>query len=344
MHKREAEYGDLARVVELEKRMATLYPDDPKLARFSARFSTEMFDPIAARIIVSPATQLRPKMIMPSIERGQSMANSPRPGLRQPNSPHPQLVPATNSPKRPFPVDDFEDLNPPRKIARGDQREFQRGESPLKGAAGRRLNQQRQLHGQGPVSAAAPPPPLPTMVTFLLNIIPSAAHYNGERFNGARLVRLIQETDVDINTWEARRARGGGRHAGPSHGRQLSAEYAPPTYQGRNSPSLRGRPLSPFGGGGDRGRLVPASATYRQTSLRPESRDSYEPPPTTLYRQEPPSYGPAPTQYDNAAASGWQQPPPVAYGAPPPPQAYPAAPHYQQPPQQQGPPYGNYRF
>ncbi len=337
MHKRESEFGDLPRVVELEKRMAALYPEDPKLANFSARYSTEKFDPIAARIIVSPAAQLRPKMILPSIERAATAQRSPGPGLRQPNSPRPQSFQVTNSPKRPFPVDDLEDLNPPRKMMRGDQRDFQRGESPLKGAAGRRLDQQRRLQNQGPVSASAAPVPLPTAITFLLGQVPSASHYNSERFGAARLVSLLQATDVDLNTWEARKGKST-RQAVPSHARQVSAEYA----QGRNSPALGGRPLSPFSA--DRGRLPPGSATYRQTSLRPESRDSYEPPPPA-YRQDVPVYA-TPASYEQLGMSAWQQAPHVVYGAPTPGYA-PPGPQYQQPqqpPPQQGPPYGGYRY
>ena len=368
MHKRESDYGDLARVVELEKRMAALYPDDPKLARFTARFSTEKFDPIAARIIVSPGVQLRPKMIIPSVEKATSVQPSPRPALRQPVSPRPQFLPATNSPKRPFP-DDFDDFNAPRKMLRGD-RDFQRGESPaLKGAAGRRLDQQRRTHGHGPASSSAPPAPLPTMVTFLLGQMPGAPHYEGDRINAGGLVRLLQNTDVDLGTYEAKQATKNsrpsaqhGRQQAPSHARQVSSDYA--QYLGRNSPGGGGRPHSPYGG--ERGRLVPASSTYRQPS-RPEPRDGYEPPPAA-YRQEvaPQGYGaPPPGQYDNAVPA-WQppqqpapQPMPVAMsGQPqyalPQTQAYPAAaagpPSYyvnqqpqQQPPPQQGP-YGTYRY
>lgn len=371
MHKREADYGDLGRVVELERRMAELYPEDPKLAQFSKRFSNEKFDPIAARIIISPAAQLRPKAVMQSIEKPTSMQNSPRPLLRHPNSPRNQLLhtTTTNSPKRPFPVEDLEDLNPPRKIQRGDQRDFQRGESPLKGAAGRRLDQQRRMQGgQGPVQSSAPPAPLPTMVTFLLGQIPPAEQYNGNRLNPSALVRLIQDTDMNVNAttnsnaWDG--PRGGknsrqanahhARQAGQSHVRQISADYSQNQFQGRNSPGLSGRPASPYSG--DRGRLAPASGTYRQSSLRPESRDSYEPPqplaPQVAYRQDtqPSQYGgPVPAQYDSAniGIPAWQlqqqQPPPAGYGAPPPQQPYaPAA--YQQPPPQQGPYNGSYRY
>ncbi|KAL1899213.1 mRNA 3'-end-processing protein rna14 [Sporothrix stenoceras] len=300
MHKREAEYGELARVNELEKRMAELYPNDPKLALFSKRFSTEKFDPVSARLIISPITQLRPRLILPSVEKQPgSVRNSPMPGpgLRG-ASPRLQFLNApggaggagggTNSPKRPYAGDDYDDAggninNPPRKILRAaEQREFQRGESPLKGAAGRRLDQQRRLGGvgggyggYGGGAGGGPPPPLPTMVTFLLGQIPPAAQYNGLRYTAPGLVHLLRETEIDPNVaYEASRragAAGGGRgnygRGGGQHARQVSAS----DYHGnRNSPG----PGAGIGGGG---RV--ASGGYQQSSLRPDAQDSYDPPP-----------------------------------------------------------------
>ncbi len=329
MHKREAEFGDLGRVVELEKRMALLYPSDPKLANFSARYSNEKFDPIAARIIVSPAAQLRPKLILPSIEGGgrPSTQRSPPPGQRQlPASPRPQPLHTTNSPKRAFALDDGEELNPPRKMLRGD-----RGESPLKGAAGRRLDQHRrrdQQHGGGPVSTSTggPAAALPTAVTFLLGQIPAPAHYHNDRFVGPRLVRLLQDVDADVDSWKARgaggkKAGGGARQAAASHGhgRQISSQYGH-QRQSRDSPgpdglSGLGRPNSPFGGP-DSARGHTPSQTYRQSSLRPDSRDSYEPPPAS-YRQDLPAFPAPPPQFDNGLPAAWPPQIPMPVGGPP---------------------------
>lgn len=305
MHKREAEYGELSRVNELEKRMAELYPNDPKLALFSKRFSTEKFDPVSARLIISPITQLRPRLILPSVEQQPgSLCNSPMPGagLRG-TSPRLQFLNApggvgagggTNSPKRPYAGDDDYDAsggnlnNPPRKILRAaEQREFQRGESPLKGAAGRRLDQQRRLGGAGGGyggygggAGGGPPPPLPTMVTFLLGQIPPAAQYNGLRYTAPGLVHMLRETEIDPNaayelSRQAGAAGGGGRNyggagggrGGQQHARQVSVS----DYHGnRNSPG-------PGAGGGGGGRV--ASGGYQQSSLRPDAQDSYDPPP-----------------------------------------------------------------
>lgn len=300
MHKREAEYGDLTRVIELEKRMAELYPNDPKLALFSKRFATEKFDPVGARIIISPAAQLRPRLVLPSVENRQmSVRNSPLPGhpaaLRG-ASPRMQFLNApggdggggTNSPKRPY-ADDYDDaggssLHPPRKILRAaEQREFQRGESPLKGAAGRRLDQQRRggagyggygSHGSG----GGPPPSLPTMLTFLLGQIPPASQYNGLRYSAPGLVHLLRETEMDPNAaYEAsRRGGGGARSYGGGgggrghHGRQLSSTE----YHGKRN--------SPGPGGGGRA----ASGGYLPSSLRPESHDAYEPPASYDWQQQ----------------------------------------------------------
>ncbi|KAK4100368.1 hypothetical protein N658DRAFT_101441 [Parathielavia hyrcaniae] len=325
-HKYESHFGELAQIAKLEKRMAELFPEDPKLATFTARFSIEKFDPIAARIIVSPATQLRPKLLMPSIEQGTSLQNSPRPPpFAARASPAPQFLPATNSPKRPFPVDDFDE--PPRKIQRNDFGEFQRGASPLKGAAGRRLDQQRRMQGQGATSYAATPAPIARDITFLLSQIPRADLYDFHRFSPLHLANLLRDTPVpEYSAWKS--ARQASDHPGGQYG----------GYQNRDSPAPVGRPLSPYGGDAARGRLPPApsaAAPYRQSSMRPGSSGSYEPPPAVYNAQalppHPPQAGyphPQPLmQYDGGAASAWPAypPPPVVqqgYGGPPPQQQH----------------------
>lgn len=200
-HKYESQYGELSQISKLEKRMAELFPDDPKLSQFASRYSGEGFDPTGIRLIVSPATQTRPRGVMQSIEQPPpAMQASPRPQYVQEasRSPRPQYLqplPATNSPKRPFPTEDLEnDLNRPRKLARG--------ESPLKGAAGRRLDQQKRLQ-QGTPSWNAPPFVVPRDITFLLSIIPRADLYAATKFKPEALVRLLRETIVpDYSTWK----------------------------------------------------------------------------------------------------------------------------------------------
>jgi cleavage stimulation factor subunit 3 len=329
-HKYESQFGELAQIAKLEKRMAELFPEDPKLAHFTARYSTDKFDPITARIIVSPVTQLRPKLLMPSIEQGTSLQNSPRPPpFATRASPAPQFLPATNSPKRPLPADDFDE--PPRKIQRNDFGEFQRGASPLKGAAGRRLDQQRRMQGQGVTSYTTTPAPIARDITFLMGQIPRADFYDFQRFDPTKVTNLLRETVVpDYSAWKNSRQ--------PSdHPSQFGG------YQNRDSPAPIGRPLSPYvGGDGARGRMPPASAApYRQSSMRPGSSGSYEPPPA-VYAQGPPppqtGYAqPPPMQYDGGAAGAWPPYPPLptvqqGYGGPPPPHLYAQA----QPPPQGG--------
>lgn len=328
LHKYESQFGDRSQIVKLEQRMAELFPEGPKLAHFKSRFSTEKFDPIAARIIVSPAAQLRPKHIIPSIEQRGSVLNSPRQPARQPNSPRPQFM---NSPKRPLPADDFEEsLNPPRKM--------QRGESPLKGAAGRRLNQQSRMQAA----------PISRDITFLLSQIPPPSAYDMPRFSPGNMVRLIRNTPVpDFGSWKSNQDRGGrdngGRMAPPSHNRQVSDVTQYP-YHGRNSPNPAGRPQSPFGM--SRGQIASASATYRQSSLRPGSSGSgYEPPPAGYGQNAPPppmAYGAPHTAIPTPDANGAWPPPPGMFGAPPPPEFAVPPPGYGQAPPPQQPPYGRY--
>jgi cleavage stimulation factor subunit 3 len=128
--------------------------------------------------IISPS-QVRPKhLVHDSIEQQAEVVNSPITRLIDSIN--------TNSPKRPFPADDFEDSQP-RKLARG--------ESPLKGAAGRRMNQ-RQVNGlAGAIPQGHPiPPPLPNQITYLLSIIPKSSTYVDTRFDAAKMVELLRET------------------------------------------------------------------------------------------------------------------------------------------------------
>ncbi|PQE09541.1 hypothetical protein CJF30_00010637 [Rutstroemia sp. NJR-2017a BBW] len=206
-HKYESQFGTLDQIKKLESRMAELFPDDPKLLRFSARYSADGFDPTAVRQIVSPATQMKPKTVMQSIEQPPSVPDSPRPQYIQEQSPRPtqppQYVQNTNSPKRPFPMEDFEnELNRPRKLARG--------ESPLKGAAGRKRLQQNQ--GTPAWQSNAAPFVIPRDITFLLSIIPRADLYGLDpqlrnlKFNANALVHLLARTEVpDFNSWKAAR-------------------------------------------------------------------------------------------------------------------------------------------
>ncbi|KZF18863.1 Suf-domain-containing protein [Xylona heveae TC161] len=184
-HEYESQYGELSQVGKLEKRMSDLFPEDPQLQRFARRFVGQGFDPTAIRPLISPATQARPKAIL-SIEPPESVQNTPPVRFAQ----------VANSPKRPLPVDDSDtEMNRPRKL--------NRGESPLKGAAGRRLDQQKRnrqremIDSQGQlVSAAVPPPALPREVLFLLSIIPRAETYHATRFKPEGMVRLLRDAHI----------------------------------------------------------------------------------------------------------------------------------------------------
>ena len=185
-HDFESRYGELTQIVKLEQRMRDLFPEDPALVLFSQRFAEQSFDPTAIRPIVSPATQARPKVIR-SIETDLAAQDATLERVNQ----------TLNSPKRPLPLDELDDeAGPPRKYARG--------ESPLKGAAGRRLDQQKRNRQPNdmpqfdshPVPQPQPPPPLPRDVMFLLSIIPKAETYHATKFKAEEIVRLIRETNI----------------------------------------------------------------------------------------------------------------------------------------------------
>ncbi|KAK6226511.1 mRNA 3'-end-processing protein RNA14 [Colletotrichum tabaci] len=299
-HKYESQFGELSSIAELEKRMSELWPADPKLAHFASRFSVETFDPIAYRLIISPAVQLRPKMLIPVVEQPTSVRQTPMAlPVRQTASPGPQYtgpqyMGVTNSPKRPFAGDDYEELNRPRKLARG--------ESPLKGAAGRRLDQQRRNQGA----------PLSRDITFLLGILPPShayAHSPGAfRLSAPNLVGLIRETPVpDYSAWKTQQELGARQNNGmqpPSHGQQASGEYGGHGYDGRNSPQ---RTLSPLDGSGRR--LV--SSGYRSSPLRPGSRGGNQE--AAAYRQDATQHGQVPSAVSYNGKTNWAQQP-VGYG------------------------------
>ncbi|KKY15038.1 putative cfia complex component [Phaeomoniella chlamydospora] len=175
LHEYESHFGELSQVAKLEKRMNELYPGDSMLKTFSQRYTLRGFDPTEARPVASSGQGQAPQTVQPSIEEATATMPSPVPRLTEPA--------ITNSPKRPFP-DDFDDkINQPRKLARG--------ESPLKGAAGRRLDQQKRAHN---ANAALPAVPLPGQIAFLLSIIPNVKYYTEFRFNPADVIQLLRDT------------------------------------------------------------------------------------------------------------------------------------------------------
>ena len=188
-HDFESRYGELTQIMKLEKRMKDLYPDDPNLVLFSNRFVEGNFDPTVIRPIISPAVQTKSK-ITPSIENHESlMEKSPA-----------RLNGNVASPKRPFPLEDSDNESVrPSKLARTT-----RDVSPLKGAAGRRLDQQKRNRpsqevpqfNNNPVPVPPLPPPLPRDVMFLLSIIPKAETYHATKFSAEALVKLIRETNI----------------------------------------------------------------------------------------------------------------------------------------------------
>jgi cleavage stimulation factor subunit 3 len=146
--------------------MAKLFPDDPHLTTFAMRYQilgSEEFDPTRSQLLISMPAQAKPKA-MPSIEREgvASSRESPAPpaGTFSPRaaaSPRLGILAAPPnaarySPKRPFPGNDVGE-SPPRKLARG--------ESPLKGAAGRRLDAAKRRAAAAAVGT--PPQQMPQM-------------------------------------------------------------------------------------------------------------------------------------------------------------------------------------
>lgn len=188
-HSFESHFGDLTQIRNIEERMAKLYPENPSLSYFSDRFSSADFDPSAAQIIISPNTQARPKAIPNGISSADEFGGGNH------------LSP--NSPKRSLPSDlsDREDERP-RKFARSD--------SPLKGAAGKRVE---QLKRSRPAHDSTPPLRSPTsrmaalhqpissfascqQLIKLVRDLPKAELYDLPRFNPEKVCALVQGTNL----------------------------------------------------------------------------------------------------------------------------------------------------
>ncbi|KAF3906543.1 hypothetical protein ABW20_dc0107631 [Dactylellina cionopaga] len=188
----ESQYGELSQIQKLEKRMRELYPQDPQLKLFQGRHSYKILNPSSFSPVVSP-TQIRPK------------GSGVRPITSIPE----------RSPKRQ--ADDSDgDVSKnerPRKIARG--------ESPIKGAAGRRLMDQqkraaaaaanreqesRQTHNHTHThhakhasmsgQQASPPPSLPESIMYLLSMLPPGHAYRSVRFNPEEIFKLLVNLNI----------------------------------------------------------------------------------------------------------------------------------------------------
>ena len=224
--------------------MKDLYPDDPNLVLFSKRFTEGSFDPTAIRPIVSPVAQTRPKLI-PSTESYEPSVETPPARLNA----------NVASPKRPFPLEESDnESSRPQKLARTT-----RDVSPLKGAAGRRLDQQKRTRppqeipqfNNNPVPVPPLPPPLPRDVMFLLSIIPKSESYHATKFSAEALVRLIRETNIPNHISQLPPPPGGRGPPPPQPPQQkLPIPMQPPIYQQNPmQPMPNGQYVGQFNGG-----------------------------------------------------------------------------------------------
>lgn len=192
-HEYESHYGELSQVAKLEKRMTDLFPGEESISTFAHRHSARGFDPTSVRPIVSPATQARPKGL-PIIASALSPTHSPRPNTVS-------ITRSINSPKRPFNQDDSDSELAPHQQSL-QPRKLPRGESPLRGAAGRRVidakrfQQREGMPAANNGNAGAAVAELPREVMFLLSIIPRADTYRSSVFNPQRMVQLLRSTEM----------------------------------------------------------------------------------------------------------------------------------------------------
>jgi len=323
-HDYESRYGELSQITKLETRMATLYPDDPKLQLFSHRFEVidahnKTFDPTSIQLIISPATQAKAKttvlevtaqQVLPTVET--STVDSPRPEVP---------ISYSNSPKRPFQAEESDsDLHPPRK--------FQRAESPLKGAAGRRI----AAAGRTGTPNAAPPPPL-TAINFVLAVLPksTASQHLASLISVDKLVAIMRGVDTSRPPPE-----------------RLAIPPPIPPVLAAAQPSMQSPQIRTGSGSWSQPPAPTSQIGYTQAyGVPPPVPPSQPPTAANSYGVTPPlpvqtgQYG-APAPQQPPAAAGYSYPPPQ-YQQPPPAQyPYPGGSNAPPPPpqgwQQQPPP------
>lgn len=253
----ESQYGDLGQIYKLEKRMGELYPNgksryvshrllmshancdilDPYFNRFTTRYSYNVINPSLYQPIISAPQQLRPKGMAPlPLPSLTTQSQQPEPIFTQTSTTsnsasasHQRRNEIPPSPKRnanDFDASDTENANSGSGHGRDHRpaKKVHRGDSPLKGAAGRRLDQQKQrLRNQrgggddGPRAdggrmagaAAGPVSVIPDAVMFLLGIIPGAQSYNAVRFKPEAIVSLLRDVQLPQQAPPSRYTGGG---------------------------------------------------------------------------------------------------------------------------------------
>ena len=186
-HQHEALYGELEQTKKLEKRISTLYPEDPQLKLFARRYTIPKFDPCLVRPVISATAQAQTKSnfaMNGTKNLSPSLPNSPLRSFAANSS-------GRNSPKRALDTSDNE--MPARKI--------QRVESPLRGAAGRRLDAARRTALRNEVNPGmttpqpGPPAPLPAAIVELLGMIPPAHTWLAPHPDPQKMLQLLRDMD-----------------------------------------------------------------------------------------------------------------------------------------------------
>lgn len=216
MHTFESNYGDLDKIHKIEKRLRDMFPSEPDVATFAKRFALPSFDALSVQLVISP-TQAQPKTAVEAQQAAAAIVSQAVPSIEEPGKSPPSRLelgphgPYVASPKRG--LEDSDNDTPARK--------FMRAESPLKGAAGRRMNPQQAAPpvppgsssgaggggfvtktfvpgqtGGPPVAAAHHPAPLPYPLHDLLNKLPAARFYTVNHFDAARMVELVNGVDL----------------------------------------------------------------------------------------------------------------------------------------------------
>lgn len=303
--------------------MAELYPEDPKLQLFASRWQStnadgSKFSPTSTRFVISPAAQTKKAEKRPASDAGgaqHALSNVEGVGASAVNSPRPASLQFSNSPKRPYQADESD-----TDVQQGPPRKLQRGESPLKGAAGRRLAAAAAGRTLSNLTGGAiAPAPLPGDLAFILSVLPksSLSGHLASRLDVNKLVSVMRGVDVSrppptsLGLAQAP-APSPLSSVHPPLPQSLQSPVGAPTY-GTQQPAVP-RPGTGYQPYSPAATVPPSQAQQQPPVPQYGSYGAPQPPSTGASYQ---GYAPAqpPAQYSSYPPA---QPPPSQYPPPPP--------------------------
>ncbi|KAF8520032.1 hypothetical protein BU17DRAFT_89425 [Hysterangium stoloniferum] len=242
----EYNYGDLSAAVKLEKRMSEVYPDDNSMRRFAQRHMYANHDPIAERDL----GWIRQSAGISGSSNGSIKADNsfstPSFTILQTGSPQKRNAPSPERGRPPGRSDSQDRGPPPSKRPRElspippprdrERRERERREVPpprRRSPDWNRNSPPRRANDRGDWERDADDKPgvAPSMATYFLSQLPTAASFDGPVFRVDDLMQVFRNANIPVHSGPAR------PHS-PPRGRP-PPDYSP--YQGPPGGARGGR-------------------------------------------------------------------------------------------------------